>query len=86
MLNGMVGDYDLSEIYRYLLNGSPSDPYMCLADFDSYAATHEQILTDYDKTRAWNRKALCNIAHASYFTADRAIDEYAKNIWNIKKF
>ena len=82
----MIGGHDLSEIYRYLLSGSPADPYMCLADFDSYAATHEQILTDYDNTRIWNRKALCNIAHASYFTADRAIDEYAKNIWKIKKF
>ncbi len=86
LLNGMIGGHDLSEIYRYLLSGSPADPYMCLADFDSYATTHEQILTDYDNTRIWNRKALCNIAHASYFTADRAIDEYAKNIWKIKKF
>lgn len=81
-LNGIVGGQDVSDIYRYLVE---RDPYMCLADFDSYAQTHQQILKDYEDVKEWNRKSLCNIAHAGTFSADAAIDTYAKVIWNLKK-
>ena len=61
------------------------DPYMCLADFDSYYRVHEQMIEDYAKDpRAWQKKSLYNISGAGFFAADRAIREYAENIWHIK--
>ena len=85
-LNGWRGGVDLTDIYRYLLNGNPSDPYMCIADFRSYVDTHAQIRKDYEDQKSWSRKSLCNVAHAGAFTADGAIDHYANEIWKIKKF
>lgn len=69
----------------YLIVGRGiSDPYMCLADFDSYYRVHEEMIEDYvrDK-REWQKKCLHNIAGAGYFASDRAIREYAENIWHL---
>ena len=82
---GFAGE-SFSDIANYLLAGyGIADPYMCLADFESYRQTHEALIDAYqDKTR-WNRMSLMNIASAGYFAADRSIEDYAKNIWNLKK-
>ena len=75
-----------ADISGYLLRGAPvADPYMCLADYESYAKTQEAMGELYrsDKT-AWNRKSLINIASAGYFSADRSVRDYAKNIWKLK--
>ena len=58
---------------------------MCMADYESYASTQQQLSTLYatDK-RSWNQKALRNIAAAGFFAADRSIKEYAENIWDLK--
>ncbi len=74
------------DIANYLLRSSPvADPYMCLADYQSYCKTQSAMSELYrsDK-KSWNRKSLCNIAAAGYFSADRSIREYAENIWHIK--
>ena len=71
---------------NYLLRNAPvADPYMCLADFESYCQTQAKMsdLYRYDKL-SWNRKSLMNIAAAGYFSADRSIRDYANNIWNLK--
>ena len=85
-LNGTIGGFDFSHMYQYLLigqGGSP-DPYMCLADFNSYLETYDKMMDDYVNRRTeWNRKSLQNIAHASYFTSDKSIHTYAKEIWDI---
>ena len=81
--NGM----SFGEIANYLLRSTPvADPYMCLADYESYCQTQAAISQLYrtDKT-AWNKKSLYNIAAAGHFSADRSIREYAKNIWNLKQ-
>ncbi len=71
---------------QYLTTGSPvADPYMCLADFASYLETKERMDSDYLDRKAWNKKSLYNIASAGFFSADRAIKEYADNIWNLKQ-
>lgn len=60
------------------------DPYMVLADFEDYRRKQIEISNAYlDKTN-WNKMSLMNISGAGIFAADRAIDEYAKNIWNAK--
>lgn len=70
---------------QYLTVNNPvADPYMCLADFASYLETKERIDKDYLDRTAWNKKSLVNISKAGFFAADRAIKEYADNIWNLK--
>lgn len=75
-----------AEIANYLLRNSPiADPYMCLADYDSYAQIQNKMSEIYrNDKKEWNRKSVCNIAAAGYFSADRSIRDYANNIWNLK--
>lgn len=61
-----------------------SDPYMVLADFDSYANIQKKSSELYRDTKKWTQMSLHNIAGAGIFSADRAVNEYAKNIWGIK--
>ncbi len=82
---GFAGE-SFAEIAMYLLSGQGiADPYMCLADFESYRQTHESMIAAYaDKTR-WNRMSLLNVAASGYFAADRSIEEYATRIWGLKR-
>ncbi len=82
---GFAGE-SFNEIANYLLTGQGiADPYMCLADFESYRTTHARAIMDYQDKDKWNRMSLLNIAASGYFAADRSINEYAANIWNIKR-
>lgn len=73
-------------IADYLLHNYPvSDPYMCLADFDSYLAKASELDKAYLDKRKWNQMSLVNTASSGVFAADRSIEEYAKNIWELKK-
>lgn len=73
-----------AEFANYLVMGAGvPDPYMCLADFDSYYQAHERATADYADREKWNRMSLCNIAAAGIFASDRSIREYADNIWHI---
>ncbi len=75
-----------ADIANYLLTGSPvADPYMCMADYAAYSVTQQKISKLYSKDKMlWNKMSLNNIAAAGIFAADRAIAEYASNIWNLK--
>ena len=82
---GFAGE-SFSDIARYLIsNYGISDPYMCLADFESYRTTHERAVKDYADKQKWNRMSLLNIASAGYFTADRCMRDYAGNIWGLER-
>lgn len=59
------------------------DPYMVLADFGSYQEAQARASALYSDTMRWQRMSLINIANAGIFSADRAVDEYAKNIWGL---
>ena len=82
---GFAGE-SFADIASYLLNGHGiADPYMCMADFESYRTTHEAMINAYQDKEKWNRMSLCNIAAAGHFAADRSIEEYAQRIWNLTK-
>ena len=82
---GFAGQ-SFAHIGSYLLSGHGiADPYMCFADFESYRMTHERAIEIYGDRDRWNRMSLINIASAGYFAADRAINDYAKKIWNLKR-
>ncbi len=70
----------------YLLsNLGDCDPYMCLADFESYLNACEELDNLYRKPLKWHKQALKNISKMGYFSSDRCIEEYAKNIWKLSK-
>ena len=76
---------EFTDFVNYLLMAyGISDPYMCLADFDSYCMAHNRIEADYADRTKWNQMSLVNIASAGIFAADRSVTEYAENIWGIK--
>ena len=60
------------------------DRYMLLADYAEYVLAQERVDALYADPRAWTRTAILNISAMGPFSSDRAIGEYAKNIWNAK--
>ena len=58
------------------------DPYMVLADFADYRKAQKYIDTVWKDRDRWNRMSLMNIAGAGRFAADRAINDYARDIWH----
>jgi len=83
---GFAGE-SFANLASYLLSGEHgiADPYMCLADYESYRTTHAQMIRDYADKQKWNRMSLLNIAASGHFAADRSIEEYAQRIWNLQK-
>ena len=80
-----VWDADPNEfriIYDELL--MKNDEFFVLADFDSYVKAQEEIERLYQDRRAWAKMCLVNIAKSGYFSSDRTIEEYAKEIWKVK--
>lgn len=72
------------DIANYLVEGGRPDPYMCLIDFDSYIEAYEKMDNTYKDFQTWNKMCLLNIAYAGFFSADRSIEDYANDIWDIK--
>ncbi len=60
-----------------------NDPSLVLRDFHAYADAWEALTGRYPDRRKWNRSALVNTAKAGYFSSDRTIREYAREIWHI---
>lgn len=60
-----------------------ADRYMCFADFDSYRGTQAKASETYKDKYLWNKMSLTNIASAGIFSADRAVTDYARDIWKL---
>ena len=81
---GFAGE-SFADIATYLLTGhGVADPYMCLADFESYRLAREDMLAAYADREKWTRMSLLNTSAAGFFAADRSIKEYADKFWNLK--
>ena len=81
---GFAGE-SFADIASYLIGGHGiADPYMCLADFESYRLTHDRMIDAYANRRDWTRMSLLNTASAGYFAADRCIHDYANKFWGLK--
>ena len=61
-----------------------SDPYMVMADFADYRRAQNDLSGLYRDRGVWNRMSLMNIANAGIFSADRAVNDYARDIWHVK--
>ena len=80
----ICGD-NFSDIADYLTKGDNPDPYFCLSDYSAYMQCYRQVCIDYKNKRKYFSKAILNVANAGYFASDRAVEEYADKIWDIKK-
>ena len=80
-----VGGHSFTELANTLLIGRVPDPYMVLADFESYRDTQKELERAYLDKERFQRMSLVNIAKAGFFAADRSVTEYADAIWNLKK-
>jgi starch phosphorylase len=56
---------------------------MVAADFDDYAATQRRVEKLWLSSFDWTRTSIINIARTVWFSSDRAIGEYANDIWNV---
>ena len=84
---GFSGE-SFTDLATYLVSGAGgvADPYMCLADFESYYMTHKKMCALYaSDPDEWNRVSLMNIAKSGFFSADRSITEYAERIWRLER-
>lgn len=86
LLMGGIGGMHFDDIVRSLTTNhkGPADPYMCLADFHDYVRAQRDVSAIYGDKARFNKMSLVNIAKAGFFSADRAVEEYAQNIWNMK--
>jgi starch phosphorylase len=57
---------------------------MLLADLRDYIQTQERVDAAYRDVEGWDRKAILNVARAGKFSSDRAIKEYASEIWHLE--
>lgn len=71
---------NLERLYRELLN---KDWFMTLLDYQDYVKTKELAYGDYENRTEWARKMLINISEAGYFSSDRTIEEYNRDIWKL---
>lgn len=80
------GYFSVDEPDRYqsivnnLLN---NDQYLLLADYASYIETQDRVAKLYHNQEEWTRMAILNVANMAKFSSDRAIGDYAKNIWHV---
>ena len=59
------------------------DPFMVLADFDDYLRAQHDVAVEYARPLELAKMAILNVARVGYFSSDRAVGEYCKNIWNV---
>jgi starch phosphorylase len=78
----MVEPGIFAPIVNSLLSGG--DHYMLLADLRDYIRAQERVDATYRDREAWVRKAIVNVARAGNFSSDRAIREYAAEIWRLQ--
>lgn len=78
--NGIAGK-QFPEIGGTILH---HDPYMVLADFADYRRAQKLAVETFKDRTVWNRMSLMNISGAGRFAADRAINDYARDIWHTK--
>lgn len=80
-----IGGQNFSHIADYLINPDygVADPFMCLADFESYMYQYRMAINDYQDKEGWARKSLMNTATSGVFASDNSIRKYADEIWHI---
>ncbi|MBI1422323.1 MAG: glycogen/starch/alpha-glucan family phosphorylase [Gammaproteobacteria bacterium] len=82
--NGMFSNGDGSLFNPLIENLIGHDPYLVLADFQSYLACQERVNRAYQNQTNWTCMSILNTARSGKFSSDRSIREYSKDIWKVK--
>ncbi len=72
---------NLERLYKELIN---KDWFMTLLDLEEYIETKDKAFADYEDRQKWKKMMLVNIAKAGFFSSDRTIAEYNRDIWKLK--
>ena len=72
---------NLERLYNDLIN---KDWFMALLDLEAYIAKKDEILKDYADREKWKKMVVVNIANAGFFSSDRTIEEYNRDIWKLR--
>ena len=72
---------NLERLYKELLN---KDWFMTLLDLEDYIAVKDKMMADYEDQEKWRKMMLVNIAKAGFFSSDRTIAEYNRDIWKLR--
>lgn len=73
---------NLTRLYNELLN---KDWFMTLLDLEDYIETKDRMFAGYEDRAKWKKMMLVNIAKAGFFSSDRTIAEYNRDIWHLTK-
>jgi glycogen phosphorylase len=84
ILSGHFSHGDTNLFKPLIDNLLNNDPYMLLADYQSYVDCQDQVSNAYKETESWTRKAIFNTARMGKFSSDRAIREYSEAVWDAK--
>jgi starch phosphorylase len=75
-----------AQLFRPLIEGLlHSDPYMALADYQSYVDCQARASVAYQEAQAWTAMSILNTARSGSFSSDRTISEYAQSIWRVPR-
>ena len=80
LIDGTYGDF--RSLYDYLLHAN--DEFFILKDFNAYDEARVEVMKRFLDKEGWARTAAMNVAYSGRFSSDRTIDEYARDIWDIK--
>ena len=73
------------DLYHSLVMGNGfADNYLLLADFDSYLQACQRVMDKFRNKNAWFRSAVLNTANAGFFSSDRTIEDYNREIWHLR--
>lgn len=82
--NKMLSIGDKESLYRLHNDLINKDWFMTLLDIEEYILIKDKVFKEYEDRISWNKKVLINISKAGYFSSDRTIEEYNKDIWKLK--
>jgi len=84
--SGFFSPHDIKLFAPIIHSLTQHDTYLVCADFESYCQTQDQVSRMYLNKDEWAQKSIINVAQSGYFSSDRTIREYSKEIWKIPTF